>query len=230
MEEGANAKVKRLFPTIKIRHYDPFVLLDEFFVDSKGGFPTHPHRGFEAITYMIKGSFQHKDNLGNNTTVSDGGIQRFTAGKGLTHSEMPKEDGINHGFQLWINLPKHLKNIEPDYQQVDSGDIPETSDNGIFIRTIVGEGSPVKLHTSIQYQDITLSEGKSYPIKLLSDYIGIIYLVDGLLTEGDIHLNQGEALFLPNGDSLSIEGESRFILLMGRPHNEPIKQWGPYVD
>jgi redox-sensitive bicupin YhaK (pirin superfamily) len=152
--EGAGALVKRVFPTQQLRYFDPFVLLDEFFVEPPASFPSHPHRGFEAITYMLEGGFHHIDNLGNNTVVLAGGLQKFTAGKGIVHSELPGTRGLNRGLQLWIRLPSKLGNIKPDYQQVESKAIPERDLNGVHIRVIAGENSPVKLYTKIIYLDV----------------------------------------------------------------------------
>lgn len=120
MSEGDGVNVNRLFPVTRERmNFDPFVLWDNFNIGPDRGFPTHPHRGFEAITYMFSGSIEHKDNLGNHSTVTAGGAQRFTAGRGIEHSEMPDSDIMSNGIQLWINLAKDLKQIDPDYQQVD---------------------------------------------------------------------------------------------------------------
>ena len=115
-KEGRGATVRRIFPGPDIRHLDPFVLLDDFGVRRPAGFPMHPHRGFEAFTYMIEGAFFHKDNLGNESEIFAGGTQRFTSGKGAWHSEMPSTDGRNRGLQLWVNLPRRLKPMPPDYE------------------------------------------------------------------------------------------------------------------
>ena len=145
MSEGDGVDVNRLFPVRSDRmNFDPFVLWDNFNIGAGHGFPTHPHRGFEAITYMFTGSIEHKDNLGNHSTVTAGGAQRFTAGRGIEHSEMPASDGMSNGIQLWINLAKNLKSIEPDYQQVDKENIPVKKIDGGQISIIVGDDSPVK--------------------------------------------------------------------------------------
>ena len=230
--EGAGARVKRLFPTQHLSHYDPFVLLDEFFVDPSTGFPPHTHRGFEAITYMLEGSFRHEDNMGNDTEVFPGGAQRFTAGQGITHSEMPGKEKINHGFQLWINLPKRLKGIEPGYQQVNPEQIPETTVEGRKIRTIVGEGSPVELLTPVIYLDIILDEKARYAVNTPDEFVGFIYVFQGALKTGETNIKTGEALFLKEGERLTVQSEalSRFLVLTGKPHGEPILQHGPFVD
>ncbi len=126
--EGRGARVQRVFPTQLTGYQDPFVLLDDFAVAEPAGFPDHPHRGFEAFTYMIEGGFHHKDNLGNDSVVETGGTQRFTAGKGARHSEMPGSGGVNRGLQLWINLPRSLKKMEPEYEPIHGDDIPENGD------------------------------------------------------------------------------------------------------
>jgi len=230
--EGAGARVKRLFPTQHLRHFDPFVLLDEFFVDPSTGFPPHTHRGFEAITYMLEGSFRHEDNIGNNTEVFPGGAQRFTAGRGITHSEMPGKEKINRGIQLWINLPKQLKGIEPSYQQVNPEQIPEIIVEARKIRTIVGEGSPVELLIPVIYLDISLDEKARYAINTPDEFVGFIYVFQGVLKTGETTIKTGEALFLKEGERLSVqsEGLSRFLVLSGKPHREPILQHGPFVD
>src|SRR6056297_2002791 len=151
--DGAGARIKRLFPGPAFSHFDPFVLLDEFFVTPEAGFPEHPHQGFEAVTYMLEGAFRHKDNLSNDSVVSAGGVQRFSAGKEIRHAEMPGTDGMNHGLQLWINLPRDMKDSSPTYQQVNPKDIPVESQNGVEIRTIIGNDSPVAVNTNVLYQD-----------------------------------------------------------------------------
>lgn len=230
--EGAGVRVKRLFPVPGFKNLDPFVLLDEFFVEPKAGFPTHPHRGFEALTYMLEGSFCHQDNLGNDTEVFPGGVQRFTAGRGLYHSEMPGSGPMNHGLQLWINLPSDLKGMEPGYEQYDAERIPKTVADGYTVRTIVGENSPVILNTSIICQDIMLDEGYSLILNRPDGFDGIIYVYEGELIAADTTLAPGEALLTGGGLEVSVKGQkpSGLIHLAGKPHGEPIRQLGPFVD
>ncbi len=144
--EGDGVTVKRLMPVHGLRNFDPFVLWDHFDI-SGGGFPDHPHRGFEAITYLFDGGMNHTDNLGNKGVVHAGGAQRFTAGRGMVHSEFP--DGRAHGIQLWINLPKRLKSIAPAYQQVQADMIPEIQQDGVTIRTIAGKSSRLSLTRAV---------------------------------------------------------------------------------
>jgi redox-sensitive bicupin YhaK (pirin superfamily) len=232
--EGDGAEVKRLFPLRAGRmNHDPFVLWDHFFLQKGTGFPTHPHRGFEAITYIFEGSMEHKDNLGNHSRVFAKGAQRFTAGKGIEHSEVPDVNGSTTGIQLWINLPQRLKTLEPGYQQVDAESIPEQQLEGGVIRNIVGGSSPLQLHTPVQYQDISLQRATEFMTDVPSEFQGLLYVVDGELNVNEQSLSAGEAVLIDDTDSqLTIKAEqaSRFMLCLGKPHKEPIKQWGPFVD
>ena len=232
--EGDGAEVKRLFPLRAGRmNHDPFVLWDHFFLQKGTGFPTHPHRGFEAITYIFEGSMEHKDNLGNHSRVFAKGAQRFTAGKGIEHSEIPDVNGSTTGIQLWINLPQRLKTLEPGYQQVDAENIPEQQLEGGVIRNIVGGSSPLQLHTPVQYQDISLQQAAEFVTDVPSEFQGLLYVVDGGLNVNEQRLSAGDAILLDDTDSqltINAEQASRFMLCLGKPHKEPIKQWGPFVD
>lgn len=231
--EGDAAEVNRLFPVPgKMMNYDPFVLWDDFHVKPGAGFPTHPHRGFEAITYLFAGAINHADNLGNNSTVGTGGAQRFTAGKGIEHSEMPGDREESHGIQLWINLPQKLKGIDPDYQEVQAAGIPEQPIDGGRERVIVGDGSPLKLHTEVDYREIILDKGSNYTGQIPDAHKGFIYLVDGQLTLADSGITAGQACFLePEGTwTVTATTPARFMLCSGTPHHEPIRQHGPFVD
>jgi redox-sensitive bicupin YhaK (pirin superfamily) len=233
MSEGDGVDVNRLFPVTRERmNFDPFVLWDNFNIGPDRGFPTHPHRGFEAITYMFTGSIEHKDNLGNHSIVTSGGAQRFTAGRGMEHSEMPDSQEMSNGIQLWINLAKNKKTIEPGYQQVDEGDIPLVKIDGGSIRVIVGDESPVKLETPIRYLRVNLEQGAKLNEKVPEDFRGFIYLLSGQLKVNVDTVNKREAFFFENIGKLDIEAleESHFMLCMGKPHGEPIKQYGPFVD
>jgi redox-sensitive bicupin YhaK (pirin superfamily) len=234
MEEGKGAKVKRLFPTHNKRNFDPFVLMDEFFVEPPAGFPEHPHRGFEGITYMLEGGFQHSDNLGNESTVYAGGLQCFTAGKGLKHSELPAREGVNHGIQLWVNLPKAKKQIEPTYQQIDTDQIHEEQNNGNLIRTIAGDQKgPLQLHTDVLYQHYQLDGAQTVTKQIGKGFKGYVYVLKGSMqAQNGNKLEEGQALFFESLPEIKItsKGSVNFILLAGRPHGEPIRHWGPFVD
>ncbi len=232
MAEGAGARVRRLFPTDQTHSYDPFVLLDEFFVGNDAGFPDHPHRGFEAVTYMLEGAFRHRDNLGNDTEVHAGGVQRFSAGSGLVHSELPGEAPINHGFQLWINLPLELKQSEPDYQQADPETIPVFETDVSTIREIIGEKSPVRHSTPMLYRDILLKAGGAYEADLPDNFRGFLYVYQGSLSAQDAFVRERQALLLAKGEKIRIQtdSQSRFILVAGRPHDQPFRIRGSFVD
>ena len=232
MMEGAGANVKRLFPTQLMNTYDPFVLLDEFFVTPPAGFPTHPHRGFEGLTYMLEGGFNHKDNLGNDSSVYAGGVQRFTAGLGLEHSELPAEEGVNHGFQLWINLEKSKKGMNPSYQQVDKGDFPVNGGDGIREIVIAGEGSSLILQTEVIYKDVTSENGAPYEITLPKDHKGFIYVFDGAISVPYHSVEKGEALFFSDQEKFTITSNPmcRFLFISGRPHGQEMILNGPFVD
>ena len=233
MSEGDGVDVDRLFPvSSKMMNYDPFVLWDNFNLGPERGFPTHPHRGFEAITYMFTGSIEHKDNLGNHSTVTSGGAQRFTAGRGLEHSEMPDSTEMSNGIQLWINLAKSMKTIEPDYQQVDKENIPSVDIEGGNIKVIVGEESPVKLHTPVRYLEVNLEATAKLKEIVPEDFRGFVYLLNGQLSINKETLEAKHAFFFEGINELDIEAlnKSRFMLCMGKPHREPIRQYGPFVD
>lgn len=233
MSEGDGVDVNRLFPvSSKMMNYDPFVLWDNFNIGAGHGFPTHPHRGFEAITYMFTGSIEHKDNLGNHSTVTAGGAQRFTAGRGMEHSEMPDSKEYSNGIQLWINLAKNKKSMEPSYQQVDEENIPLVTIDGGSIRVIVGEESPVKLQTPVRYLNVNLDTGAKLNEKVPEDFRGFIYLISGKLKVNADEVNTREAYFFEKTEELDVDAitASHFMLCMGRPHGEPIRQYGPFVD
>ncbi|WP_297529120.1 pirin family protein [Thiohalobacter sp.] len=228
--EGAGVVVRRLFPVVHCRHHDPFVLWDHFAIEAGTGFPEHPHRGFEAITYLFDGGMEHADNLGNRSVVHAGGAQRFTAGRGIRHSEMPV--GGARGIQLWINLPQRLKSLPPDYQQVDADALPDRALTDGRLRTIVGAGSPLRLHTPVEYLDLALDSGGHYRHSPPPGFRGLVYLVQGAAEVNGHPLAEAQALFLPKATPLDIEAchPSRLMLAFGRPHGEAIHQHGSYVD
>lgn len=232
MVEGAGARIRRLFPVPSRHHHDPFVLLDEFFVAPGTGFPRHPHRGFEAITYIFEGAFRHEDNLGHATTVGAGGAQRFTAGRGLVHSEMPEGDAVSHGIQLWINLARSDKAIDPAYQQVDPADIPERRQDGATVRVIVGAGSPVTVRTPMRYGDVRLAAGATHVCGLAPGWTSIVYVTSGAAEIDGARLGAGQAAIGQSAGQIRISAleEARFVVIAGRPHGEPITLRGTFVE
>ncbi|TPW11132.1 MAG: Pirin domain-containing protein [Halothiobacillaceae bacterium] len=231
-QEGAGVQVKRLMPIATMRNYDPFVLWDDFTITPGHGFPTHPHRGFEAITYLFSGSLNHADNLGNNSTVTGGGAQRFTAGRGLEHSEMPHEHAATRGIQFWINLPRRLKQIEPAYQQVNDGEFPVEEIEGGAVKVLVGDGSPLKILTPIRYLQIDLKADTQYSVVIPAEMRGFLYVADGEVTLNQERYSAGDSAFFEDEPSLQLIAITpcRLMFACGQPHGEPIVQSGPYVD
>ncbi|MGM0445317.1 MAG: pirin family protein [Bacillota bacterium] len=232
--EGQGAKVKRLFPSRNYpAHFDPFVLLDEFFVESPASFPDHEHRGFEAVTYMLEGSFVHSDNLGNNSEVKAGGLQTFNAGKSLVHSEKPGETGFSHGIQLWVNLPKAKKKSAPSYQSIKQTKVIK-DEKGIKIRKVLGDDISVKLNTEVDYYDIQLNNNASIQQYINNTHNGILYVVKGDLSISNLNesISSGTALLFEDLDQLEIkaENEARLVLITGKPLNQEIKIRGSFVE
>ncbi len=232
IHEGDGVVVKRLMPIPKFRNYDPFVLWDDFTIKPGNGFPDHPHRGFEAITYLFNGSIRHKDNLGNASTVHGGGAQRFTAGSGIIHSEMPNEKEPTRGIQLWINLPQRLKKIKPAYQQANDNEFPVTDITGGKIKTIVGEHSPLKIMTPMSYQELQLNAGASHRKIIATGMRGWVYIVDGESKINSETYKAADTAFFDDEAEITITAQcnSRLMICYGSPHGEPIVQHGPNVD
>jgi len=188
MNEGDGAKVKRGIGTSKLSDIDPFLLLDEFYVTPPAGFPDHPHRGFETVTYMIDGAFKHKDNKGHSGTIGPGDLQWMTAGRGVIHSEMPGTSGVNHGLQLWVNLQSKDKMCEANYQELSGSEIPLAEKDGVKVKVIAGKAmgleAKVRTRTPAYYLDFTLQPGAEYSQEIPKDFAGFIYILTGSGTFG----------------------------------------------
>lgn len=229
--DGQDATLARVFPSPALPNLDPFVLLDDFDVHVPAGFPEHPHRGFEAFTYMLDGAFEHADSLGNESRIAAGGIQRFNSGAGARHSEMPGTAGSNRGLQLWVNLPRAKKQMAPEYQGVRGDAMPVDERDGQRIHTVVGEASPVALHTEVEYLDVTLLADGSFDRVIPPGSSTLLYVIDGSVRVGEREVPRGQALVLGAGE-LRARGKAgaRVAWLRGRPHGEPIRHRGPFVD
>jgi len=232
--EGDGVVVNRLFPIAERMNFDPFVLLDHFDIAPGHGFPEHPHRGFEAITYVLSGAVHHKDNLGHDAWVDTGGAQVFCAGKGIRHSEMPSNKGKSIGIQLWINLAQKDKGVDPSYQQILTEQLPISYFEGGRCVDIVGNGSPIVLHTETIYKHVEMEKNVQYCVTTNHKHNIIIYLLQGAIELDGQTLQTKEAFLIekPKEKHLTIYAKQAcsFIFCSALPHNEKIHQHGPFVD
>jgi redox-sensitive bicupin YhaK (pirin superfamily) len=241
--DGAGVRLTRVIGTHQLLQLDPFLLLDDFRSDNPedyiGGFPPHPHRGFETVTYLLAGRVQHKDNAGHTGVLKAGGVQWMTAGRGVVHSEMPQqEEGLLAGFQLWVNLPASHKMVDPRYQEFDADSIlREEREQGVLLRVVAGETSrgtqgPVRdLTTPVSYFDISMPVGSRFSESLPERFNAFVYLVEGEIGIGDRVVQPLALAHLGGGEEVVIEArqESRLLLVAGQPLNEPIARRGPFV-
>lgn len=230
--EGDGARVKRLMPIPGFMNFDPFVLFDNFELAPGTGFPPHPHRGFEAITYLFTGEIEHRDNLGNVSRVGPGGAQRFTAGHGIVHSEMPSVEEPTRGIQLWINLPARLKASAPAYQEAGAETMVEEAVAGGVRRVIVGEGGPVALMTPVRYVHYRFTADGEVDEPLPAGWRAIVYVLDGEMRVNGEHLATADAYFAEDVEGLALQAQAgtECMFVAGLPHGEPIRQRGPFVD
>ncbi|KAF9609705.1 hypothetical protein IFM89_017904 [Coptis chinensis] len=237
--EGEGAVVRRSIGRPELKYFDPFLLLDEFSVSAPAGFPDHPHRGFETVTYMLKGAVTHEDFRGHKGTIQEGDLQWMTAGKGIVHSEMPARQGTQKGLQLWVNLSSKNKMIEPGYQELQSKDIAEVSKDGVKVRVIAGEAlgtqSSIYTRTPTMYLDFTLDPGANLQHLIPPTWNSFIYILDGEGAFGNLSssFTAHHVLVLGSGDGLEAWNNSseplRFVLVGGEPLGEPVVQLGPFV-
>jgi redox-sensitive bicupin YhaK (pirin superfamily) len=248
-QDGAGVKLTRLLTQDLQQRLDPFLMLDSFASDDPddygAGFPKHPHRGFETVTYMIAGRLRHRDSAGHEGLLQNGGVQWMTAGRGLVHSEMPEQEaGVMEGFQLWINLPGTDKLCTPGYRDIQSAEIPEvTTPEGVTVRVIAGhsqgtEGAVQREHTEPLYLDLHLPAGASFEQPLaathnafLCVYRGALEVIDASGAASAVPV-QRMALLANEGDGVRLRATAdgtRALLIAGRPLREPIAQYGPFV-
>ena len=244
--DGAGVKLTRVIGSRALPDLDPFLLLDEFRSndpdDYIAGFPAHPHRGFETVTYMLAGRMRHGDNQGNQGLLGPGSVQWMTAGRGIVHSEMPEqENGLMWGFQLWVNLPSRDKLTTPRYQDIAPERIPELTLPGGTVRVIAGAlndaHGPVEAPTTEPlYLDVRLHHGGSFEASVPRTHNVFAYVYDGMIATGDgtneQRVARGELAVLTDGDTFrarSVDAPARFILVAGRPLREPVARYGPFV-
>jgi len=244
--DGAGVNMTRVIATPELPDFDPFLLLDEFRSDDANdyiaGFPDHPHRGFETVTYMLAGAMQHGDNQGNAGLLGPGSVQWMTAGRGIVHSEMPQqEDGLMWGFQLWVNLPASDKMTEPRYQDIPAADVPSVAiGDDVQVKIIAGELEGVRgpvggVATDPGFFDVRIAAGGDAEIPTTAGHSAFIYVYDGTAEiGGDSEMRsvaRGNIALLDDGDSVRLRAadDAKLILVTGRPLAEPVARYGPFV-
>ena len=243
--DGAGVRINRVLTQTLQRRLDPFLMLDAFGSDKAGdyiaGFPEHPHRGFETVTYMLTGRMRHRDSAGHEGLVTNGGVQWMTAGRGVVHSEMPEQnEGLMEGFQLWLNLPAKDKMSAPWYRDIPSGDVPRfTLDDGSTVQVIAGSshgiaGAVQRDITQPLYLDIELPAGATFEQPLPAGHNAFLYVFRGEVVVEGKAVPQARMAILDNaqgadGVRIKTTAPARLLLIAGRPLNEPIAQYGPFV-
>jgi quercetin 2,3-dioxygenase len=251
--EGAGVRLRRSIATPTLDYLDPFLLFDHFGSDDPNdylaGFPMHPHRGIETVTYMLDGQVDHKDSMGNSGTIGKGDIQWMTSGSGILHEEMPKEpeEGIMEGFQLWVNLPAKLKMTTPRYRGIISSKIPEVKDkDGLTVRIVAGDyegmkGAISEIYADPEYLDVNIPPGSSFKQHIKRGHTAFAYIFQGECIFGDFesesskketNIQATQMVIFGDGDLIKVytdQNPVRFLLISGKPLNEPIARYGPFV-
>ena len=241
--DGAGVKLKRSIG-VEPNYFDPFLMLDEFGSENSedyiAGFPPHPHRGIETVTYMLAGDFEHKDSTGGEGKMSAGDVQWMKTGSGIIHSEMPAmKEGKLHGFQLWINMPAKLKMSKPEYIYIDADKMKIHKDTDKQIKVIAGKfekaEGPVKGHNVEPiYFDVELNKGKKFDFKIPSTHNSFIYLINGEIEIGEkkhTKVKDSTLVLLSRGENLKVSAKinAKFLFISGKPINEEIARGGPFV-
>ena len=247
--DGAGVKLTRVIGQPALPMLDPFLLLDAFRSDQPedylAGFPPHPHRGFETVTYLLDGRLRHRDNAGHEGVIEPGGVQWMTAGRGIVHSEMPEqENGLLEGFQLWVNLPAAHKMDPPAYQEHPVSQIPlETRDGGVTVRVVAGttsrgtRGPVLQPLTDPLYLDVSLPAGGAFLEGTCPEHNAFVYVINGTMVASDteggsLQLNRDDLGILAHGDVIALRAAdraTRVLVVAGRPLNEPVARGGPFV-
>ncbi len=244
--DGAGVKLLRVIGSQQVDHIDPFLLLDEFRNDDPNayvaGFPDHPHRGFETVTYMMQGRMRHQDSVGNSGLLTDGSLQWMTAGRGIIHSEMPEQtDGLIWGYQLWVNLPAKQKMTAPRYQDIPPGDIPVAKSPGVEVKVLAGSWNGVKGAADtlwpIEYLDVRLDPGVTFEKSVAEEHNLLAFVYEGTLKaqseEGEHEIPKHHlGVFTRVGETLSVTAGDQgagLLLLSGKPIGEPVARMGPFV-
>jgi hypothetical protein len=244
VREGAGVLLKRSMATRRLDYLDPFLLFDHFGSDNPrdylAGFPMHPHRGIETVTYMLAGSVNHKDSLGNSGAIGAGDVQWMTSGRGIMHDEMPKPvNGKMEGFQLWVNLPAKLKMSPPRYQEIAADQVPEVVQGGNRVRVIAGavevvSGPVTDIAADPTYLDVLVAPHMSFlqPISRGHNAFAYVFEGEGLFGRGSTLIPSPRLVILSDGDYIEVRTNDqavRFLLISGKPLHEPIARYGPFV-
>jgi len=248
--EGAGVRLRRSISPHPTNRFDPFLLFDHFAFNDplEGpilGFPMHPHRGIETVSYILEGSVNHRDSLGNSGTIGPGDVQWMTSGRGILHEEMPRRgsNGIINGFQLWVNLPAALKMSQPRYQEVNASTIPSVTKDGATVRVVAGEvfgakGPVTDIAANPLYIDVTLAPGTEFVQDIPRGHTAVAYVFEGSGTFGDepenaLLVSSVKMLQFDDGDYIQVRSKPdspvRFMLMAGAPFLEPIVPYGPFV-
>ena len=242
--EGAGVLLRRSFGPHVSNHFDPFLLFDHFaFNDPKEGpiqgFPMHPHRGIETVTYMLEGSTHHRDSLGNSGLIGPGDVQWMTSGRGILHEEMPRrsESGDIYGFQLWVNLPAAQKMSQPRYQEISAATIPTVTKDGATVRVVAGEwngtrGPVTEIAASPLYLDVKLAPASRFVLPVPSGHTALAYVFEGRGKFAGEDVESVRMAVFGDGDQIEVQTEAeevRFMLIAGMPVKEPIVPYGPFV-
>jgi quercetin 2,3-dioxygenase len=243
--DGAGVRLNRVLSQSLQRRLDPFLMLDAFLSDNPddyiAGFPAHPHRGFETVTYMIAGRMRHRDSAGNEGLLENGGVQWMTAGRGIVHSEMPEQEaGRMEGFQLWLNLPSERKMAAPWYRDIADGEIPRLRlADGVEAKVIAGrshgvDGAVQRERTEPLYLDVSLPAGTRFRQSLPGTHNAFVYPYRGTVEVAGTAVEQARMAILKGGDAFDgvevvATDPARLLLIAGRPLGEPIVQYGPFV-
>ena len=237
VSDGAGVDIRRVIGVPGADYVDPFLMFDDFRNDDPSGyvagFPPHPHRGFETVTYMLKGKMRHRDSNGNAGLLEDGAVQWMTAGRGILHSEMPEQtDGSLWGFQIWLNLPQRLQMADPAYQDIPGSEITEFAKDGVDYRLVAGElfghKGPAETHLPVLMVDVAPNGGQT-TIPLTDGETTILFCFEGELSVAGETIGDGDMAVLEGAGGVLIEGTGRGLLLSSAPLNEPIARHGPFV-
>ncbi|WP_439635308.1 pirin family protein [Oceanicaulis sp.] len=241
--DGAGVKLTRLLGTPDLRVLDPFLMLDKFHSDNPGdylaGFPPHPHRGFETVTYMVEGRMRHQDNKGHEGVIEPGGVQWMTAARGIVHSEMPEqEDGLMSGFQLWVNLPKAEKMKDPAYQEFDEERVPSDIRDGVVAKIVTGQtstgvkGPVTDVTVEPLYAELRMEPGAVFEEPIPDAKTAFLAVHTGDVEAGGMKLKEAQLGVFGRGDAIRIKAGpegARLMLAAGKPIGEPIVWGGPFV-